>query len=79
MLGRMPETTAAAPVAHRLFIAGAWIEGVTGETFQSLNPADRRDVVGTFQAGTAADTAMAIKAAEVAFPAWRSIDRKSVV
>ena len=26
-----------------------------GETFESLNPADRRDVIGRFQAGTAAD------------------------
>ncbi|HSO28710.1 MAG TPA: aldehyde dehydrogenase family protein, partial [Candidatus Sulfomarinibacteraceae bacterium] len=45
---------------------------MTGETFESVNPADRRDVIGRFQAGTAADAAMAIKAAEVAFPAWRS-------
>ncbi len=65
--------TPSVPAPHRLFIAGSWVEGTTGETFQSLNPADRRDVVGTFQAGTAADTAMAIKAAEVAFPAWRSM------
>ncbi len=66
-------TTASAPTTHRLFIAGAWVDGVTGETFQSLNPADRRDVVGSFQAGTAADAAMAIKAAEMAFPAWRAM------
>ncbi len=59
-------------LAHRLFIAGEWVEGVTGKTFESVNPADRRDVIGRFQAGTAADAAMAIKAAEVAFPAWRA-------
>jgi aldehyde dehydrogenase (NAD+) len=56
----------------RLFIDGEWREGVSGETFESLNPADRRDVIGRFQAGTAADTAMAIRAAELAFPAWRA-------
>ncbi len=62
-----------APAPHLLFIAGAWVAGVSGATFESLNPADRRDVVGTFQAGTAADTAMAIKAAEMALPAWRAM------
>ncbi|MES2209518.1 MAG: aldehyde dehydrogenase family protein [Chloroflexota bacterium] len=61
-----------APSMHRLFIAGAWVDGVTGETFESANPADRRDVIGRFQAGTAADAAMAIKAAEMAFPSWRA-------
>jgi len=56
----------------RHFIAGEWVDGVTGETFDSLNPADQRDVIGRFQAGTAADAAMAIKAAEAAFTAWRA-------
>ena len=73
MLRNMPEITAVVPATHRLFIAGAWVDGITGETFQSLNPADRRDIVGSFQAGTTGDTAMAIKAAEVAFPAWRAM------
>ena len=36
-------------------------------------PGRPRDVVGTFQAGTAADVAMAIKAAETAFPTWRAM------
>jgi aldehyde dehydrogenase (NAD+) len=60
------------PPAFRLFIAGEWVDGVSGATFESVNPADRRDVIGRFQAGTAADAAMAIKAAEMAFPAWRA-------
>jgi aldehyde dehydrogenase (NAD+) len=40
-------------------------------TFESRNPADPRDVVGRFQQGTAADVAMAIRAAETALPMWR--------
>jgi aldehyde dehydrogenase (NAD+) len=44
---------------------------VGGQTFESVNPADTRDVIGAFQAATRADAAMAIKAAETAFPAWR--------
>jgi acyl-CoA reductase-like NAD-dependent aldehyde dehydrogenase len=53
------------------FIAGDWTGSTSGATFESRNPADRRDVVGRFQQGTAADVAMATKAAETAMPMWR--------
>src|SRR5258706_14983109 len=56
----------------QLFIAGGWVDSVSGQTFDSVNPADRRDVVGHFQAGTAADVAMAVKAAEMALPRWKA-------
>src|SRR5438552_7035438 len=56
----------------QLFIAGEWVDSVSGRTFDSLNPADRRDIVGRFQAGTAADVAMAVKAAEMALPRWKA-------
>ena len=61
-----------APKTHQLFIAGEWVDSVSGETFESLNPADRRHVVGRFQAGTKADTAMAIRAADMALPRWKA-------
>jgi aldehyde dehydrogenase (NAD+) len=61
-----------APKTYQLFIAGEWVDAVSGETFESLNPADSRDVVGHFQAGTAADVAMAVKAAEMALPRWKA-------
>ena len=61
-----------APPTFRLFIAGEWVDSVAGGTFESRNPADTRDVVGRFQQGTRADVAMAVKAAETAFPAWRA-------
>jgi alpha-ketoglutaric semialdehyde dehydrogenase len=54
-----------------LFIAGAWVESTSGRTFASRNPADTRDLIGHFQAGTAADVAMAVKAAEIAGLLWR--------
>ncbi len=66
-----PVSSADAP-AFKLFIGGEWVASQSGRTFESLNPADRRDVVGRFQAGTAGDTAMAIDAAQAAFPAWRN-------
>ncbi|HEY7589489.1 MAG TPA: aldehyde dehydrogenase family protein, partial [Candidatus Limnocylindrales bacterium] len=48
-------------------------DSVSGETFESVNPADCRDIVGRFQAGTRADTAMAIRAAEMALPRWKAM------
>jgi aldehyde dehydrogenase (NAD+) len=65
-------TTEIGAETFKLFIAGEWVEGVSGETFESRSPADEGDLIGRFQAGTAADVAMAIKAAEMAFPAWRA-------
>ncbi len=60
------------PQAHRLFIAGHWVASSSGETFESVNPADTRDVVGRFQQGTRADVAMAVRAAGEAFPSWKA-------
>jgi acyl-CoA reductase-like NAD-dependent aldehyde dehydrogenase len=60
------------PKTYQLFIAGEWVDSVSGATFESRNPADRRDVIGRFQAGTAADVAMAVKAAEMALPRWKA-------
>jgi len=62
---------AAEPPTFRHFIAGEWCESTSGATFESHNPADARDVIGRFQQGTAADVAMAIRAADVAGGMWR--------
>ena len=61
----------AAPPTFRHFIAGDWCESTSGATFESVNPADTRDVIGRFQQGTAADVAMAIRAADIAGGMWR--------
>jgi acyl-CoA reductase-like NAD-dependent aldehyde dehydrogenase len=78
----MAESSTAAPTTapegggevptFRLYIAGQWVESVSGQTFDSRNPADQRDVIGRFQAGTAADVAMAVRAAQAALPGWRA-------
>jgi acyl-CoA reductase-like NAD-dependent aldehyde dehydrogenase len=65
----MTETAVETPT-FRHFIAGEWCESTSGATFESRNPADTTDVVGHFQQGTKADAAMAIKAAETAYPMW---------
>jgi aldehyde dehydrogenase (NAD+) len=63
---------AAPPTTYRLFIAGRWVDAVSGATFESVNPADTRDVVGRFQAGGPGDGAMAVRAADDAFAGWRA-------
>src|SRR5689334_2442005 len=74
----MTETVTAAPTrppadppTFRHFIAGEWVESTSRRTFESHNPADRRDIIGRFQAGTAADVGMAVRAADEAGRLWR--------
>jgi aldehyde dehydrogenase (NAD+) len=67
-----PTTAGAEPPTFKLFIAGRWVESVDGRTFESVNPADTRDVIGRFQAGGPADVAMAVRAADDAFAGWRA-------
>ncbi len=64
-------TEPASPSTFRHFIAGEWCDSSSGATFESHNPADTRDVIGRFQQGTAADVAMAIRAADTAGGLWR--------
>ncbi len=66
----MDPDAATAPT-FQLFIAGEWVDSDSGRTFESRNPADTRDLIGRFQAGTAADAARAIRAAEIAGLTWR--------
>jgi len=68
----MTDVVAVAPTWGN-FIGGEWVEAVGGRTFESVNPADTRDVVGRFQASGPADVAMSIRAADVALPAWRAM------
>ncbi|MGZ4134837.1 MAG: aldehyde dehydrogenase family protein, partial [Tumebacillaceae bacterium] len=55
--------------SHNL-IHGQWVAAANGEVFESINPADARDVVGRFAASTAEDAEKAVQAAELAFPHW---------
>jgi aldehyde dehydrogenase (NAD+) len=74
MTGTVESRGAAAPTdipTFRHFIAGEWCDSTSGSIFESRNPADSRDVVGRFQQGTAADVAMAIRAAGAARPMWQ--------
>jgi acyl-CoA reductase-like NAD-dependent aldehyde dehydrogenase len=55
------------------FIDGDWVESSTGETFENLNPADTRDLVGIFQKSGKADADAAVDAAKRAFAKWRLV------
>jgi aldehyde dehydrogenase (NAD+) len=58
---------------YKNLIDGEWVEARTGETFENLNPADTRDVVGVFQKSGAEDVNQAIEAACQAYKKWRLV------
>lgn len=55
---------------YQNFINGAWVDGQTGETSTSTNPANLDEVVGVFQKSNADDAKAAIAAAHEAKTAW---------
>lgn len=52
-------------------INGQWVPAGSGETFDSVNPANPAEIVGRFQASTEQDATEAIEAAEAAFAGWK--------
>ena len=52
-----------------MFINGAWVEAIGGETFEVTNPATG-DVIGQMPDGGAEDATAAIEAAHTAFASW---------
>lgn len=53
------------------YINGEWSRSLTGRTFDNINPADTRDIVGRFQASAPADAETAVAAASAAFEGWK--------
>jgi acyl-CoA reductase-like NAD-dependent aldehyde dehydrogenase len=58
---------------YKNYIGGEWVESRTGKTFENLNPADTREVVGIFQASGKEDVDDAVAAAKTAFEKWRLV------
>jgi acyl-CoA reductase-like NAD-dependent aldehyde dehydrogenase len=56
----------------RNHIGGEWAAAARGKTFDNVNPADTRDIVGRFQASTIEDALAAVDAAAAAFAGWRA-------
>src|SRR6266568_2940453 len=56
---------------YKNFVDGEWIRSSGGKTFENRNPADREDLIGTFQESNADDLNAAVEAADRAFNGWR--------
>ncbi len=55
------------------FIDGAWMDAISGKTFENRNPANWDEVVGTFPKSGKDDVEVAIRAARRAFEEWRLV------
>lgn len=64
----MPDAT---PV-HGNLIEGEWLPAMSGATFETRDPADRRVVLGHYADSGMGDAAHAVAAAKRAFPGWRA-------
>src|SRR6201994_4507959 len=58
---------------YKNFIGGEWAESRSGQTYENLNPADTRDVIGVFQRSDKRDVDDAVSAAKKAFERWRLV------
>jgi aldehyde dehydrogenase (NAD+) len=56
---------------YKNYINGEWVASSSGKTFESINPADTRDIVGTFQESNESDLNAAVDAADRAYESWR--------
>jgi len=61
------------PQLFHNYVGGQWKECESKKTFADINPADRDETVGIFQASSAKDAAAACEAAAKAQPAWAAL------
>lgn len=61
------------PRHYRNLIGGEWVASSSGQAFENRNPADSRELIGSFQASTAPDVAAAVAAARQAYTHWRLV------
>src|SRR5947199_4157852 len=59
------------PREYKNYVNGQWVASSSGKTFENRNPADREDLIGTFQESNADDLNAAVDAADRAFNPWR--------
>jgi alpha-ketoglutaric semialdehyde dehydrogenase len=57
----------------RNFIGGAWVGSSTGRTFETRNPADTDEAIGSYPECGAGEARQAIDAARAAQPAWAGV------
>lgn len=54
------------------YIGGKWVDSISGQTSDNINPADKGEVLCRVQASTIEDANAAIQAASSAFEGWRA-------
>jgi len=64
----MPE-----PKIYKNYINGEWVDSVSKRTFENINPADTREVLGIFQKSNEQDVKTAIASAKEAYKKWRLV------
>lgn len=62
---------------HDMYINGEWVKGDSG-TFESINPSNTDEVIGTFQLASTAQALGALDAAWDAFETWQYTPAKNV-
>src|SRR5579871_6365327 len=58
---------------YKNLIGGEWVGSNSGQTYENLNPADTRDILGVFQRSDKRDVDDAVAAAKKAFERWRLV------
>jgi len=61
----------APPRVYKNYINGEWVDSASGQAFENLNPAHRRELVGIFPKSNAQDVENAVGAAKEAYKSWR--------
>ena len=56
--------------SHQLYINGKWKNSSDNSTFNSVNPSNPNEIIGTFSRGTKEDAEEAVAAANKAFDTW---------
>ncbi|MGQ3684749.1 MAG: aldehyde dehydrogenase family protein [Candidatus Loosdrechtia sp.] len=57
------------------YIGGMFVDGASGERFESRNPANFEEVLGTFPLSSGEDVNNAVSSAKVAYDCWRRLSR----
>jgi aldehyde dehydrogenase (NAD+) len=55
------------------FIGGEWVPARSGQTFETRNPADTREIVAQYPTSGQRDAREAVETAQKAFPAWAAM------
>src|SRR5262245_21836742 len=61
------------PKSYRNVVDGEWVESSGKKTFEDRSPADRSEIIGTFQDSAQADVDQAVEAARRSFRRWRQV------